>query len=74
LAAFNGCSRECGPFLSKVSRALHYDNRRLGSRHAGPQRIAVIWDFYLAAAAAKRKGRLDMAASLIEIAEAAERL
>lgn len=39
--------------------------------HSG---IAVIWDLYLAAAAAKAKGKLQMAASLVEIAEAAERL
>ena len=39
--------------------------------HSG---IAVIWDLYLAAAQAKRNGKFEMAASLLEIAEAAERL
>jgi hypothetical protein len=36
--------------------------------------IAAIWDFHVAAAAAHGLGKHDMAASLIEIAEAAERL
>ena len=36
--------------------------------------VAVIWDLHLAAAHAKRNGKLEMAASLLEIAEAAERL
>jgi hypothetical protein len=35
---------------------------------------AVIWDLQLAAAQAKRNGKLELAASLLEIAEAAERL
>jgi hypothetical protein len=39
--------------------------------HSG---IAVIWDLQLAAAHAKRNGKFEMAASLLEIAEAAERL
>jgi hypothetical protein len=39
--------------------------------HSG---VAVIWDLHLAAAQAKRNGKLEMAASLLEIAEAAERL
>jgi hypothetical protein len=36
--------------------------------------IAAIWDSHVAAAAAHGLGKHDMAASLIEIAEAAERL
>jgi len=36
--------------------------------------VATIWDHHLAAAAAKGAGKLDIAASPIEIAEAAERL
>ncbi len=36
--------------------------------------IAAIWDLHLAAAAAKRAGKIEMAASLIEIADAAERV
>jgi hypothetical protein len=36
--------------------------------------IAVIWDLHLAAAAAKRTGKVEIAASLIEIADAAERV
>jgi hypothetical protein len=39
--------------------------------HSG---VAVIWDLHLAAAQAKRNGKYEMAASLLEIAEAAERL
>ena len=39
--------------------------------HSG---IAVIWDLQLAAAQAKRNGKFEMAVSLLEIAEAAERL
>lgn len=39
--------------------------------HSG---IAGIWDLHLAAVAAKETGKLDFAASLVEIAEAAERL
>ena len=39
--------------------------------HSG---IEVIWDLHLAAGQAKRNGKLEMAASLLEIAEAAERL
>jgi hypothetical protein len=34
--------------------------------------IPAIWDLHLAAAAARGAGKLDIAASLIEIAEAAE--
>ena len=36
--------------------------------------LVAIWDAHVAAAAAYGLGKLDMAASLIEIAEAAERL
>jgi len=36
--------------------------------------LPVIWDLHLSAAAAKDAGKLEIAASLIEIAEAAERL
>ena len=36
--------------------------------------IAAIWEAHVAAAAAHGLGKHDMAASLIEIAEAAERL
>jgi hypothetical protein len=39
--------------------------------HSG---IAAIWDLHLAAVAAKDAGKRDIAASLVEIAEAAERL
>jgi len=36
--------------------------------------IAAIWDLHLAAVAAKDAGKTDIAASLVEIAEAAERI
>jgi hypothetical protein len=39
--------------------------------HSG---LPVIWDLHLAAAAAKVQGKLEMAAALTELAEAAERL
>jgi hypothetical protein len=36
--------------------------------------IAAIWDLHLAAVAAKDAGKTDIATSLVEIAEAAERI
>ena len=47
---------------------------KLASRMLAQTGIAAIWDAHVAAAAAHGLGKPDMAASLIEIAEAAERL
>ena len=47
---------------------------KLASRMLAHNGIAAIWDAHVAAAAAHGLGKHDMAASLIEIAEAAERL
>jgi hypothetical protein len=47
---------------------------RIASRMVAERGIAAIWDTYVAAAAAYGLGKLDAAAALIEIAEAAERL
>ena len=47
---------------------------KLASRMLAHNGIAAIWDSHVAAAAAHGLGKHDMAASLIEIAEAAERL
>ena len=47
---------------------------KLASRMLALTGIAAIWDAHLAAAAAYGLGKHEMAASLIEIAEAAERL
>ena len=50
------------------------DVEAVASRMLAETGITVIWEAHVAAAAAHRLGRLEMAASLIEIAEAAERL
>lgn len=47
---------------------------KLASTMLAHNGLAAIWDLHLAAAAARGAGKLDIAASLIEIAEAAERL
>jgi len=47
---------------------------KLASRMLALTGIAAIWDAHVAAAAAHGLGKHDMATSLIEIAEAAERL
>ena len=36
--------------------------------------VAAIWELHIAALAAKEAGKLEVAASLVEVAEAAERL
>ena len=36
--------------------------------------VAAIWELHIAALAAKDAGKLEVAASLVEVAEAAERL
>ena len=47
---------------------------KLATRMLAHSGIAAIWDLHVAAAAAKGLGKHEMAASLVEIAEAAERL
>ena len=47
---------------------------KLASRMLAQTGIAAIWDAHVAAAAVYGLGKHDIAASLIEIAEAAERL
>jgi len=47
---------------------------KLAGRMLARTGIAAIWDAHVAAAAAYGLGKLDRAASLMEIAEAAERL
>ena len=47
---------------------------KLASRMLASNGVAAIWDLHLAAAAAKGAGKVEVAASLIEIAEAAERV
>jgi hypothetical protein len=48
--------------------------KKLASDMLAHSGVAGIWDLHLAAVAAKEAGKLDFAASLIEIAEAAELL
>ena len=36
--------------------------------------VAAVWELHIAALAAKEAGKLEVAASLVEVAEAAERL
>ena len=40
----------------------------------GQSGVAVIWDLQLAAAAAKRHGKVELAAGLMELADVAERI
>ena len=60
-----------------VPRRVRVLTRRLADKLAADllahQGSPAIWDLHLAAAAAKSAGKLEIAASLIEIAEAAER-
>ena len=46
---------------------------KLASKMLAEHGIAAIWDIHVAAAAAYGLGRTDVATSLIEVAEAAER-
>jgi hypothetical protein len=59
---------------SEVQAVLAESAERLASRMLAQSGVAAIWDAHVAAAAAYGLGNPDIAAELIVIAEAAERL
>ena len=67
-------SRDCGPLLPGARMVTRRLAEKLACDLLARDGIKAIWDLHLAAAAAKGAGKLDVAASLIEIADAAERL
>jgi hypothetical protein len=60
--------------LKVITVLAETTSEKLAARMLSLTGIAAIWDAHVAAAAAHGLGEVEMAASLMEIAEAAERL
>jgi hypothetical protein len=70
--AVRQCILNAGPLRLRVMALLHNLTESLARRMLAREGIAIIWQLHLAATPAHRNGYAGAAASILEIADAAE--